>query len=183
MNNKINTAYPKRPNIRVFSNTLMTRIVRARIIILRLRILTVSNYSRARVIRVITVINRNIFCITRPPTRKSPGSAGRPGGCCCAPCGAYGDMGGSVALPGLFPVRGRRRRTQRQTSASVEAFRNCHRQRYFTSNWRGIGYSFQLAITAPLYSITGYCIATAQSCLSKSPAKLVIGGHIQTPLY
>ena len=28
---------------------------------------------------------------------------------------------------------------------------------------RGIGYSFQLAITAPLYSITGYCIATAQS--------------------
>ena len=28
---------------------------------------------------------------------------------------------------------------------------------------RGIGYSFQLAITAPLYSIIGYCIATAQS--------------------
>ena len=28
---------------------------------------------------------------------------------------------------------------------------------------RGIGYSFQLAITAPLYSITGYCIAAAQS--------------------
>ena len=129
------------------------------------------------------IINRNIFCITtRPPTRKSPGSAGRQGGCCCAPCGAYGDMGGSVALPGLFPVRGRERRTQRQLSASVEAFRNCHRQRYFTSNWRGIGYSFQLAITAPLYSITGYCIATAQSCPTQSLAKLVIGGHIQTPL-
>ena len=31
-------------------------------------------------------------------------------------------------------------------------------------NGRGIGYSFQLAITAPLYSIIGYCIATAQSC-------------------
>ena len=28
---------------------------------------------------------------------------------------------------------------------------------------RGIGYSFQLAITAPLYSIISYCIATAQS--------------------
>ena len=27
-----------------------------------------------------------------------------------------------------------------------------------------LGYSFQLAITAPLYSIIGYCIATAQSC-------------------
>ena len=53
-------------------------------------------------------------------------------------------------------------------SASREAFRNCHRQRYFTSNWRGIGYSFQLAITAPLYSITGYCIATAQSCPMQS---------------
>ena len=47
--------------------------------------------------------------------------------------------------------------------ASTEAFRNCLRQRYFTSPRRGIGYSFQLAITAPLYSITGYCIATAQS--------------------
>ena len=48
-------------------------------------------------------------------------------------------------------------------SASSEAFRNCLSQRYFTSKGRGIGYSFQLAITAPLYSITGYCIATAQS--------------------
>ena len=47
--------------------------------------------------------------------------------------------------------------------ASAEAFRNCLRQRYFTSPRRGIGYSFQLAITAPLNSITGYCIATAQS--------------------
>ena len=46
----------------------------------------------------------------------------------------------------------------------AEPVRNCHKQRYFTSWGRGIGYSFQLAITAPLYSITGYCIATAQSC-------------------
>ena len=48
--------------------------------------------------------------------------------------------------------------------APVGAFRNCLRQLCFKSKWRGIGYSFQLAITAPLYSITGYCIATAQSC-------------------
>ena len=47
--------------------------------------------------------------------------------------------------------------------ASIEAFRNCLRQGYFTSTRRGIGYSFQLAITAPLYLITGYCIASAQS--------------------
>ena len=47
--------------------------------------------------------------------------------------------------------------------ASIEAYRNCLEERYFTSQGRGIGYSFQLAITAPLYSITGYCIATAQS--------------------
>ena len=47
--------------------------------------------------------------------------------------------------------------------AQVRAFRNCLSQRYFTSTRRGIGYSFQLAITAPLYSIIGYCIATAQS--------------------
>ena len=57
-------------------------------------------------------------------------------------------------------------------SASGEAFRNCHRQRYFTSNWRGIGYSFQLAITAPLYSIIGYCIATAQSWLTNGRHRL-----------
>jgi hypothetical protein len=47
--------------------------------------------------------------------------------------------------------------------APVRAFRNCLSPRYFTQSGRGIGYSFQLAITAPLYSITGYCIATAQS--------------------
>ena len=47
--------------------------------------------------------------------------------------------------------------------APVRAFRNCLSPRYFTRSGRGIGYSFQLAITAPLYSITGYCIATAQS--------------------
>ena len=45
------------------------------------------------------------------------------------------------------------------------ALRNCFNLRYFTQEERGIGYSFQLAITAPLYSITGYCIATAHSCL------------------
>jgi len=48
-------------------------------------------------------------------------------------------------------------------TAPVRAFRNCFKCRYFTTQERGIGYSFQLAITAPLYSITGYCIATAQS--------------------
>ena len=48
--------------------------------------------------------------------------------------------------------------------AQLWACRNCLRQLYLKLKWRGIGYSFQLAITAPLYSITGYCIATAQSC-------------------
>ena len=48
-------------------------------------------------------------------------------------------------------------------TAPVRAFRNCFKNRYFTTQERGIGYSFQLAITAPLYSIIGYCIATAQS--------------------
>ena len=47
--------------------------------------------------------------------------------------------------------------------APVRTFRNCLRCRYFTAPGRGIGCSFQLAITAPLYTITGYCIATAQS--------------------
>ena len=51
----------------------------------------------------------------------------------------------------------------RKLSCSNGAYRNCLRQLYFKSKWRGIGYSFQLAITAPLYSIIGYCIATAQS--------------------
>ena len=48
--------------------------------------------------------------------------------------------------------------------APVRACRNCLGPKIFHSGAeRGIGYSFQLAITAPLYSITGYCIATAQS--------------------
>jgi hypothetical protein len=47
--------------------------------------------------------------------------------------------------------------------APMRACRNCLNRRYFTSTGRDIGYSFQLAITAPLYSIIGYCIATAQS--------------------
>ena len=50
------------------------------------------------------------------------------------------------------------------TCAPGGAIRNCLWNRYFTIPGRGIGYSFQLAITAPLYSIIGYCIATAQSC-------------------
>ena len=57
-------------------------------------------------------------------------------------------------------------------AASVEAFRNCVSQQCFMSKARGIGYSFQLAITAPLYSITGYCIATAQSCPTKDIAQI-----------
>ena len=51
----------------------------------------------------------------------------------------------------------------RSCFGSAEPVRNCRRRGYFTSWGRGIGYSFQLAITAPLYSIIGYCIATAQS--------------------
>ena len=50
--------------------------------------------------------------------------------------------------------------------APTGACRNCLRQLYCKLKGRGIGYSFQLAITAPLYSIIGYCIATAQSCLN-----------------
>ena len=38
-------------------------------------------------------------------------------------------------------------------TSSQEAFRNCRSRRYFTSSWRGIGISFQLAITPTLYSI------------------------------
>ena len=52
--------------------------------------------------------------------------------------------------------------------ARIGAYRNCLRVWYFTIPGRGIGYSFQLAITAPLYSITGYCIATAQSWLNSA---------------
>ena len=58
--------------------------------------------------------------------------------------------------------------------ASVEAFRNCVSQQCFMAKARAIGYSFQLAITAPLYSITGYCIATAQSCLRDDLTEYVI---------
>ena len=35
--------------------------------------------------------------------------------------------------------------------APMRACRNCLNRRYFTSTGRDIGYSFQLAITAPLY--------------------------------
>ena len=48
------------------------------------------------------------------------------------------------------------------TLAPVGAPRNCLPSGYFTWRGRGIGYSFQLAITAPLYSIISYSIASAQ---------------------
>ena len=48
------------------------------------------------------------------------------------------------------------------TLAPVGAPRNCPPSGYFTQRGRGIGYSFQLAITAPLYSIISYSIASAQ---------------------
>ena len=50
-----------------------------------------------------------------------------------------------------------------QSVAPTGASRNCLRQLYFKLKGRGIGYSFQLAITATLYTIIVYCIATAQS--------------------
>ena len=50
-----------------------------------------------------------------------------------------------------------------RSDAPTGAFRNCLRQLYFKLKGRGIGYSFQLAITATLYTIIVYCIATAQS--------------------
>ena len=71
-------------------------------------------------------------------------------------------------LPQIDPNRAIQRLTcvylyHRFNVALVRAFRNCLRDWYFTNSGRGIGYSFQLAITAPLYSIIDYCIATAQS--------------------
>ena len=55
----------------------------------------------------------------------------------------------------------------------ARSYRNCHRGRYLTTSGRGIGYSFQLAITAPLYSIIGYCITTAQSQLQPCKFKFI----------
>lgn len=43
------------------------------------------------------------------------------------------------------------------------AWKNCICRRYFTSSVRGIGSSFQLAITAPQINFIGYGTATAQS--------------------
>lgn len=48
------------------------------------------------------------------------------------------------------------------------AWKNCIRQRYFTPSVRGIGSSFQLAITAPQINFIGYGTATAQSQLLQS---------------
>ena len=48
-------------------------------------------------------------------------------------------------------------------SASIEAWRNCACQPYFRLSARGIGYSFQLAITTPRINLIGYGTATAQS--------------------
>lgn len=44
-----------------------------------------------------------------------------------------------------------------------EATKNCQRRRCFTSPWRGIGKSFQLAIVTPRLDLTGYDTASAQS--------------------
>ena len=49
------------------------------------------------------------------------------------------------------------------TMLTEKLFAPVRASRNFTISGRGIGYSFQLAITVPLYTITGYCIATAQS--------------------
>ena len=43
------------------------------------------------------------------------------------------------------------------------AFRNCVPGPYFRAKTRGIGYSFQLAITTPRINLIGYGTATAQS--------------------
>ena len=47
--------------------------------------------------------------------------------------------------------------------ALVRAYKNCERRPYCRSTPLGIGYSFQLAITAPRLNLIGYGIATAQS--------------------
>ena len=46
---------------------------------------------------------------------------------------------------------------------TVVSFRNCLCGRYFTSAWRGIGYSFQLAIITSRMNLIDYDTATAQS--------------------
>ena len=48
-------------------------------------------------------------------------------------------------------------------AAPVGAYKNCESRPYFRSTPRGIGYSFQLAITAPRLNLIGYGTATAQS--------------------
>ena len=45
----------------------------------------------------------------------------------------------------------------------VGTFINCARRPCFRASARGIGYSFQLAITTPRIDLTGYGTATAQS--------------------
>ena len=47
--------------------------------------------------------------------------------------------------------------------APVEAFKNCDWRPCFRSPARGIGNSFQLAITTPRINLIGYGTATAQS--------------------
>lgn len=49
------------------------------------------------------------------------------------------------------------------------AWKNCICRRYFTSPVRGIGSSFQLAITAPQIYFIGYGTATAQSQPASEP--------------
>ena len=50
-----------------------------------------------------------------------------------------------------------------QVFASVEAYTNCDRRLYFKPTARGIGYSFQLAITTSRINLIDYGTATAQS--------------------
>ena len=59
-------------------------------------------------------------------------------------------------------------------SALGRAIRNCLWNRYFTTPGRGIGYSFQLAITALLYSIISYCITSAQSYFKHTMAFIML---------
>ena len=51
--------------------------------------------------------------------------------------------------------------------AIQEAFTNCRSRRFFTSSWRGIGKSFQLAIIAPQTNLhwLRYCLCAKLTCL------------------
>ena len=55
-----------------------------------------------------------------------------------------------------------------QNFAPVGAFTNCTGHPFFRVTVRGIGYSFQLAITTPRINLIGYGTATAQSYCVKA---------------